>query len=241
MAVGQLNQVIWQEGTALALIVKIELPTEKLVCQAAAAVDGVLLGDFIEAAGDLVPYLNHESLTLQYLAGSLYRPNDGKLDNIMVAVEHISKSPMKRMKLVCIDNDESFADEFSETKAGHDLTIRYSAWLLPQTRTREQTDKTSLIMNRKACEELLAHSAEFIVVRLMVFLYYQSKKCYDLYDEGVITKEELVGDPMVNNYGLVALFRDGEAKRLLRDIKRSQEIVRLVSCPLLLSHPSSQQ
>eukprot|EP01127_Copromyxa_protea_P021594 TRINITY_DN7476_c0_g1_i1.p1 TRINITY_DN7476_c0_g1~~TRINITY_DN7476_c0_g1_i1.p1 ORF type:complete len:1472 (-),score=285.61 TRINITY_DN7476_c0_g1_i1:92-4390(-) len=228
MAVGQLNQVIWHEGTALALIVRLELPNEKLVCQAAAAVDGVLLGDFLAGAPDLVPYLNHESLTLQYLAGSLYRPNDGKLDNIMVAVEHISKSPMKRMKLVCIDNDESFADEFSETKAGHDLTIRYSAWLLPQTRTRpgSQYDPSSLIMNRKACNELLAHSAEFIVIRLMVFLYYQSKKCYDLYDEGVITKEELVGDPMVNNYGLVALFRDGEAKRLLKDIRKAQTIVR---------------
>jgi hypothetical protein len=81
-------------------------------------------------------------------------------------------------------------------------------------------------MNRKACDELLSHSAEFIVVRLMVFLYYQSKKCYDLYDEGVITKDELLGDAMVNNYGLVALFREGEAKRLLKDIKLSQEIVR---------------
>uniref|UniRef100_A0A6B2L068 PH domain-containing protein n=1 Tax=Arcella intermedia TaxID=1963864 RepID=A0A6B2L068_9EUKA len=80
MAVGELSELIWQQGTAITIIVKIVLPNGEYVCQAAAAVEGLLLRDFIKELPDLVPYLDEENLSMQYLCGTLYRPNDGKLE-----------------------------------------------------------------------------------------------------------------------------------------------------------------
>jgi hypothetical protein len=84
MAVGELCELIWQQGTAITIIVKIELANASYVCQAADAVEGLLLRDFMKELPDLVKFLDEENLTTQYLTGTLYRPLDGKLDNIIM-------------------------------------------------------------------------------------------------------------------------------------------------------------
>lgn len=57
-------------GTALALVVKFEIGGNQYVCQAANAIEGVLFGEFMKRARHLVKYVDHDSLTLQYIAGT---------------------------------------------------------------------------------------------------------------------------------------------------------------------------
>jgi len=231
MAVGQVNQVIWHQGTALALVVKFEIGGNQYVCQAANAIEGVLFGEFMKRARHLVKYVDHDSLTLQYIAGSIYRPNDGKCDNIMVTVES-TPSGKKKMKLVCIDNDESFCDDFLWMKGNvHYLGIKYAIWLLPRPRCpadyTDESRKKSFIMSRPACEALLVHSPEYIVIQLMAFLHHQAQRNYDLYHEGVITKEQLLGNG-TDEHGLIARWRAGSADRMVKEIKKAQALVKNV-------------
>lgn len=71
----------------------------------------------------------------------------------------------------------------------HYLGIKYAIWLLPRPRCpadyTDESRKKSFIMSRPACEALLVHSPEYIVIQLMAFLHHQAQRNYDLYHEGM--------------------------------------------------------
>uniref|UniRef100_A0A6B2KW37 PH domain-containing protein n=1 Tax=Arcella intermedia TaxID=1963864 RepID=A0A6B2KW37_9EUKA len=225
MAVGELSRLIWRQGTALALIVKIELGDHAVVCQAATAIDGLLLRDFIREVPHLIKHLDQENYSVQYMAATLYRPLDGKLDNLIVNCEdvEVGDTVKKKLNLVSIDSDECFGDEFFACSGQtHEISCKFAVWLLPQS---VQSKEYSGMMNENACNMFLQRSGEFIVISLILFLLRQNQKLNTLYDEGVITKDELLGDKMDRN-PLVALLRPGESIRLLKDISKAQEVVR---------------
>eukprot|EP01125_Pyxidicula_operculata_P006453 TRINITY_DN2236_c0_g1_i2.p1 TRINITY_DN2236_c0_g1~~TRINITY_DN2236_c0_g1_i2.p1 ORF type:complete len:1490 (+),score=291.76 TRINITY_DN2236_c0_g1_i2:40-4470(+) len=248
IAVGELTEVIWHQGTVITLIVKIELPDSSCyVCQAASAVEGVLLRDFVKEAPQLVQYLDHANLTLHYIAATLYRPLDGKLDNLIVTCKHYGEDK-KKLVLVSIDSDEAFADEFTRSGMGfHDLSVRFCVWLLPylnqainlrdhqsNTSSSSSSQHNPQVLNKNnkhnllhhhAIQEMVSLSAEYVVVHLLCHLYKYNQRMFTLYERQIITKDELLGSLESNTNPLIALFRPREMIRLLEDTRRVREIL----------------
>jgi len=112
------------------------------------------------------------------------------MDNLIVRCEEYGDK--KKLAIVSIDSDECFGDEFIKTARHqlHDISIRYAIWLLPNA---FPTDQRPLKMNKHASNKLLSRTAEYFAVKLLVHLYEQNQKMNALYDEGVITKDELLG------------------------------------------------
>ena len=71
---------------------------------------------------------------------------------------------------------------------GHYLGVKYATWLLPRPRSEaDHADAKKFIMSRPACDALMVHSAEYVVIALMSFLYKHAKRCEALYDEGSLS------------------------------------------------------
>eukprot|EP01126_Amoeba_proteus_P056180 TRINITY_DN7033_c0_g1_i1.p1 TRINITY_DN7033_c0_g1~~TRINITY_DN7033_c0_g1_i1.p1 ORF type:complete len:323 (+),score=75.76 TRINITY_DN7033_c0_g1_i1:1261-2229(+) len=86
-AVSELNQLIWGPMGCIippSVIVNIGFFDMPILCQCSTAINGVYLRDLIEMAPDLIPYLDHENLSVHYLSGLINRPSRLTFDDIIV-------------------------------------------------------------------------------------------------------------------------------------------------------------